>query len=292
MQFVRKKKRGQNQKVRRTWFSGEGYRIIWRKEVHDVRVPARFQACVRTLIPDSGGELRQMWDFVNHKRRLTKTLQAAQDECEKHKCLWTKACQAGGIRALKELFGGKVPMGLPLWARKKMDRRLYAILTDNRPMKYRDDEEDESCTESSQPASGAPDPGSPARISDSSASPTEAANLSTPRTRNINMAKARTRQTDNRVSMEEATSLGGRRKALAARRSKTELAALREDLQAQAKTKGSQAKAKIAGTLKKTAAKGKDKIPPTALRLINPTYLGMDVIPEKIADGLKKNPRL
>ena len=39
-----------------------------------------------------------------------------------------------------------------------MDRRLYAILTDNRPMKYRDDEEDESCTESSQQASDAPAP--------------------------------------------------------------------------------------------------------------------------------------
>ena len=74
MEFVRKKKRGQNQKVRRTWFSEEGYRIVWRKEVYGVRVPARFQACVRTLIPYSGGELRQMWDFVNHKRRLIKTL--------------------------------------------------------------------------------------------------------------------------------------------------------------------------------------------------------------------------
>jgi len=44
MEFVRKKKRGQNQKVRRTWFSQEGYRIVWRKEVCGVRVPARFQA--------------------------------------------------------------------------------------------------------------------------------------------------------------------------------------------------------------------------------------------------------
>ena len=44
------------------------------------------------------------------------------------------------------------------------------------------------------------------------------------------MAKPRAKQTDNKVSMEEATTLGGRRKALAARRSKTELAALREDL--------------------------------------------------------------
>ena len=135
--------------------------------------PASRRACER-LIPYSDGELRQMWDFVNHKRRLIKTLAAAQEECEKHKRLWTKACEATGIRALKELFGGKLPSGLPLWARKKMDRRLYAILTDNRPMKYRDDEEDESCTESSQPASDAPGPGGPIKTSDSSASPTEA----------------------------------------------------------------------------------------------------------------------
>ena len=138
MKFVRKRKRGQDKKVRRTWFSEEGYRIVWRKEVHGVCVPARFQACVRTLIPYSGGELRQMWDFVNHKRRLIKTLAAAQEECEKHQRLWAKAGEAGGVRALRELFGGKLPTGLPLWARKKMDRRLYAILTDNRPVKYRD----------------------------------------------------------------------------------------------------------------------------------------------------------
>ena len=41
------------------------------------------------------------------------------------------------------------------------------------------------------------------------------------------MARARAKQSDNRVSMEAATSLGGRRKALAAQRSKTELAVLR-----------------------------------------------------------------
>ena len=175
MEFVRKKKRGQNHKVRRTWFSEEGYRIVWRKEVHGVRVPARFQACVRVLVPYSDGELRPMWDFVNHKRRLIKTMQAAQEECEKHKQLWMKVCGVTGIRALRDLFDGKLPSGLPLWARKKMDRRLYAILTDNRPsVKYRDDEEDESCTESSQPASDASGPGGPIKTSDSSASPTEA----------------------------------------------------------------------------------------------------------------------
>ena len=170
MEFRRVRKRGQDQKTRRTWISADHYRIVWRCNVSGVRVPARFQACVRTLIPYSGGELRQVWDFVNHKRRLVKTLAAAQEECEKHQRFWMKACEAGGVRALRELFGGKLPTGLPLWARKKMDRRLYAILTDNRPsVKYRDDEEDEPGTESSQPASDAPGPGGPF-----SSAPTEA----------------------------------------------------------------------------------------------------------------------
>ena len=208
MEFVRKRKRGQDKKVRRTWFSEEGYRIVWRKEVHGVCVPARFQACVRTLIPYSGGELRQMWDFVNHKRRLVKTLAAAQEECEKHRRFWMKACEAGGVRALRELFGGKLPTGLPLWARKKMDRRLYAILTDNRPMKYRDDdEEDESCTESSQPASDASGPGGPIKTSDSSASPTEATSeTDTPALPAEGKAESTTRRTRRARSKDTNTS--------------------------------------------------------------------------------------
>jgi hypothetical protein len=173
MEFRRKKKRGQNKKVQKSWFSEQGYRIIWRKEVYGVPVPARFQACVRTLIPYSDGELRPMWDFVNRDRRLIKTMKAAQEECEKHHRLWTKACEATGVRALKELFGGRLPLGMPLWARKKLDRRLYAILTDNRPAKYRD-EEDEPCTESLPPASDAPGPGGPITTLGSPASPTEA----------------------------------------------------------------------------------------------------------------------
>lgn len=171
MEFVRKKKRGQNQKVRRTWFSEEGYRIIWRKKVYGVRVPAPFQATVRVLVPYSDGQLRPMWDFVNRNRRLIKTLKAAEEECEKHKRLWARACQATGIRALKELFGGKLLLGLPLWVRKKLDRRLYAILIDSRPQKHRDDEEDESCTERLPLSSDAPGPGGPIKTSDSSVSP-------------------------------------------------------------------------------------------------------------------------
>jgi len=173
MEFIRKKKRGQSQKVQRTWFSEEGYRIVWRREVYGVCVPARFQACVRVLVPYSDGQLRPMWDFVNHNRRLMKTRKAAKEECKNHKRLWAKACEATGIRALKELFGGTLPLGLPLWTRKRLDRRLYAILIDNRPLKQHDDEEAETCTESSHPPSDAPGPGGP-RTSDSSASPTEA----------------------------------------------------------------------------------------------------------------------
>ena len=51
------------------------------------------------------------------------------------------------------------------------------------------------------------------------------------------MPMAPRQKTDNKVSMEAATSLGGRRKALAARRSKTELAALRETLRGRLKRK-------------------------------------------------------
>jgi hypothetical protein len=133
MQFVRKKKQGQDQKVRRTWLSANQYQVVWRREVHGVAVPARFQACVRVLVPYGGGELRQMLEFVNPNRRLYKTKKAAEEDCERHFRLWSAACEAGGVRALRELFGGKLPIGLPMWARKKMDRRLYAILTDYGP---------------------------------------------------------------------------------------------------------------------------------------------------------------
>ncbi len=78
MRFTRKRKRGARAKTQKHWFSDEGYRIIWRKEVYGVRVPARFQACVRVLVPYSDGQLRPMWDFVNRNRRLIKTLKAAQ----------------------------------------------------------------------------------------------------------------------------------------------------------------------------------------------------------------------
>ncbi len=164
MDFRRRKKRGQSRKVIRYWFSEEGYRIIWRREVYGVQVPARFQASVRTVVPNYGGEegkLFEMWDFVT-KPRLYKTLKAAQEDCERHKRLWAKACEATGVRGLIEIFG-KLPMAFPVWAKKKLPRKVMEILTRPRTAKYQD--ECESSTD--------PDPADPTRTSDSSVSSTE-----------------------------------------------------------------------------------------------------------------------
>jgi hypothetical protein len=165
MEFVRRKKRGQDKKVRRTWFSEERYRIIWRKEAFGIRVPARFMATVRIVLPP--GE-RQMWDFVDSYRHLYKSIKAAQDACEKHYQLWTKACEASGVRALRELFGGKLPFGVPCWVRNTIPRKLLTVLLDPLPIKLRDDEEDE-CDENDSLCNGS-NPSYPSEISTSSES--------------------------------------------------------------------------------------------------------------------------
>jgi len=204
MQFVRKKKRGVNRKVARMWFSKEGYRITWRKEAFGIRVPARFKACVRVMVPNYSGEhgtSREVWDFLG-KPRLYKTMNAAKEDCERHLQLWTKACEATGVRGLLDVFG-KLPVVIPLWARKKLNRKALAILlapnTNDRA------EEDDECPESSSPAggepnrseaaaaspisdanssSGSPRPGSPPTPTSGPASPAEDGDgTTTPRTR-------------------------------------------------------------------------------------------------------------
>ena len=172
MQFKRKKLRGQNQKVRRTWLCEEGYRIVWRKEVCGVRVPVRFQATVRTIVPNYGGiegQSFEMWDFTDPAHRLFKIRSKAEESCERHRRLWSKACEATGSRQLVEIFG-KLPISFPAWVRKRLNRKVYELLTRPRKAKYQEDEE---CPET--PSSdGAPSPADPSRTSDSSASPTEA----------------------------------------------------------------------------------------------------------------------
>jgi len=170
MQFVRKKQRGQNQKVRRTWLSEEGYRIVWRKEVHGVRVPARFQVTVRTIIPNYGGvegESFEMWDFTDLAHRLFKTRGKVEESCERHRRSWSKACEATRIRGLLDIFG-KLPNSFPAWVRKKLDCKVYELLT--RPRLRKHQEEDETCSESLPDASG---PSGHIGTSDISALPTE-----------------------------------------------------------------------------------------------------------------------
>jgi len=227
MQLKRKRLRGQNQKVRRTWLSEEGYRIVWRKEVCGVRVPARFQATVRTIIPNYGGSEGQafaMWDFTDPTHRLFKTRGKAEESCKRHKRLWTKACEATGIRQLTELFG-KLPNAYPAWIRKKLNHKVYELLTRPRKAKYQEEEE---CPET--PSSdGAPSPADPTRTSDSSASLTDAASeipipassaerkerSTTPRTRH---ARSKAASTDEPFAAPPAAAAARGRKRPAAKR--------------------------------------------------------------------------
>lgn len=161
MDFRRVKRRGDNRKISRTWLSSDHYRIVWRGEIYGVKVPARFQACVRTIIPNYGGQEGksfEMWDFVTKPRRY-KTLKTAQEDCDRHKRLWVKACAANGIRGLIEIFG-KLPSGIPLWAKKELPRKVYEILGRPQTTKYVESE----CES---------DQDDPAKTSDCSASPTE-----------------------------------------------------------------------------------------------------------------------
>ena len=84
MEFQRKKKPGFEQKTRRLWLSDEGYRIVWRTEVHGVRVPRAFQACVQIVLPGSN---REVWDFVDYNERRYQSMAAAIAACERHQKL-------------------------------------------------------------------------------------------------------------------------------------------------------------------------------------------------------------
>ena len=170
MNFTRKKKRGVNKAVCKMWFSDEGYRITWRKETFGVAVEPRYMAAVRVLVPNYGLSEFVMWDKVDPGRpRLYKTMKIAQESCEAHFGLWTKACEVTGIRALLDLFG-KMPGSIPMWARKgKLNRNILAILMAPHKRKY---EEEEECQDTSDGCE--PNPSDPTKTLDSSAGPTEA----------------------------------------------------------------------------------------------------------------------
>lgn len=141
MDFKRKRIRGQNQRVRRTWQTKEGYEIRWRKEAWGVTLPSRYQALIRTLTP-CRDDLRPGIDFVDVHRKLIKTLKAATDLCEQHYHQWSKATEVTSLHALKELFGGHTPVGCPVWAATRLNRRIYDYLTDGRPARQRKDDDE------------------------------------------------------------------------------------------------------------------------------------------------------
>ncbi len=205
MEFVRKKKRGQNGKVQRTWFSEEGYRVFWRKERYGVALTPAYMACVRVVVPNVGQDVHSlpagervmpktemMWDFVDRHHHLHKKMKTAQEACEKHKRVWTKACEATGIRGLVEIFG-KVPSCFPLWVRKLLPRKVLEVLTRPPNLTYDDDEEVEACPSPVSPeataveAGSVPSPSDPIKISPTlfknttgSESPPESPPASTP----------------------------------------------------------------------------------------------------------------
>ena len=141
--FTRQKKRGVNQKVFRLWLTPEGYRLIWRREVWGVKVPPHFQVSVRTHQPGNFvNGFMETWDFVNYKKPLFKAAKAAIAECERHKRIWSKACQCPGVRALRALFGGQLPSNLPIWVKNKLDQNLLRIITDMTPHRRTEKEEE------------------------------------------------------------------------------------------------------------------------------------------------------
>jgi hypothetical protein len=144
MQFTRKKRRGQNGRVRKTWLAPNGYRIVWRKEAYGIELPPRYQALVKTTVPAT--ESFEMWDFVDQNRHCYKTMKAATDAAEKHQRLWTQALEAKSARALKEILGS-IPFGYPTWVQRKLNRNLRLILTDNRAVVA----EEEECESPNEP---------------------------------------------------------------------------------------------------------------------------------------------
>lgn len=143
MDFKRKKKRGVSQKVRRVWTAPGGYRIVWRREAFGIQLPARFQACVRVMVPTcSEAGYREMWDFVNPRKHLYKTMNAAVTDCEKHFALWSKAAECTGIRAVCALFD-RFPLGVPKSSRTKLDKRVFYTLMRNETGKKKEYYEDE-----------------------------------------------------------------------------------------------------------------------------------------------------
>jgi hypothetical protein len=192
MEFIRTKKRGQSAKTYRTWLADDDYRIVWRKEAFGVEMTPAYMACVKVMVPNVGQdwyttpELERgkpksavMWDFVDPARHLQKKLKTAQETCEKHKRLWTKACDTTGIRGIIELFG-KVPSAVPLWVKSKLPKKVLEVLTRPPHLFYEDEEECQAPTLPDGPETSQSDPIaiSPTLFQNTNTSPSESGPVS------------------------------------------------------------------------------------------------------------------
>ncbi len=129
MDFKCKKIKAQNQKTQKTWLSEDEYRITWRKEALGVRVPARYMACVRVIVPGNFEKgYTEMWDFVNPKKHLYRSMKVAVVDCQKHHKLWEKATTCSGVREFYALFGGREPHEIPKWAYNLLNDRIRRSL--------------------------------------------------------------------------------------------------------------------------------------------------------------------
>jgi len=122
MNFIRKKKRGFNQKVQQLWVNTDGYQITWRKEAFGISIPASYHACIKVVTPNGEETL----EFVSHKR-LYKGFSAAVEDCEKHQQLWLEATQCTGIQALKRLFV-YLPNSVPKWTLTQFNPEILSLI--------------------------------------------------------------------------------------------------------------------------------------------------------------------
>ncbi len=129
MNFKLKQIRGQSQKFVKFWFTPEGYRIKWRKEALGIRVPARYMACVRVIVPGNFEKgYTEMWDFVNPKKHLYRSMKVAVVDCQKHHKLWEKAIACSGVREFHAVFGSREPHEIPKWAYNLLNDRIRRSL--------------------------------------------------------------------------------------------------------------------------------------------------------------------
>ena len=89
-------------------------------------MPGHYHSVVRIVFPDD----REMWDFVGRRGSVQDQEKGRGSGREAPKAV-EEVSESSGVRQLQEVFGGKLPVGMPIWAKKKIRRDLYEILTNS-----------------------------------------------------------------------------------------------------------------------------------------------------------------